>query len=406
MSGPLAGIAVLDLSRALAGPFCTALLADMGATIIKVESAKGGDVTRAWPPFEGSHSLYFDSINRGKSSIAIDFYTEQGRALLHKLALSADVVVENFRTGVMATLGLDPAELRARKPSLVIASVSGFGATGPLSQSAGLDQVAQGMSGLISITGADPENTYRFGIPIIDSMSGAFCAFGIASALAQRERTGEGAEISTSLLESALAITSFQGQRYLSTGEVPGPHGNDHPSLTPYGAFEAADHPITIAVGSDKQWKELCALLGAPSLAADPEFTTGRQRSAHRERVKAAIEDRLRLRPGAEWIEALRDAGIPCGPIYTFDQVFEDAQVKALNMVQHLNRADGSKLPLIRGPLSVNKVPTPISAPPPALGAQSRAVLSGLDFSDDEINDLLDHGIVVEPQAVAVGAVS
>ncbi|GAA3884500.1 CaiB/BaiF CoA-transferase family protein [Leifsonia kafniensis] len=404
MSGPLDGIVVLDLSRALAGPFCTALLADMGATIIKVESVKGGDVTRTWPPFEGSHSLYFDSINRGKSSIAIDFYTEAGRALLLKLALSADVVVENFRSGVMAKLGLDPTELRAQKPSLVIASVSGFGATGPLSQAAGLDQVAQGMSGLISITGADPENTYRFGVPIIDTMSGVFCAFGVASALTQRERTGEGAEISTSLLESALAITSFQGQRYLSTGQVPGPHGNDHASLTPYGAFKTADKPITIAVGSNKQWHDLCGALGAPHLAAEPDFATGRERTTHRERVKAAIEGLLQRRPGAEWIDVLRDAGIPCGPIYTFDQVFEDPQVKALGMVQNLSRADGSPLPLIRGPMSVNGVPTPILTPPPALGAQSRAVLRGLGFNDDDIDALLDAGVVTEPETVAIGA--
>ena len=250
MSGPLPldGITVLDLTRALAGPYATALLADMGATITKVESMKGGDSTRGWPPFENEHSLYFDSVNRGKSSIALDFYTPEGRTLLRQLALASDVVVENFRPGVMAEMGLDAASLRAERPSLIIASVSGFGSTGPLSQTAGLDQVAQAMSGLMSVTGKNASELYRVGIPIVDIYAGVFTAFGIVAALLGRERTGGGLEVSTSLLEAAIAISAFQGQRYLSTGVVPEPQGNNHPVLAPYGMFATADIPIIIAV--------------------------------------------------------------------------------------------------------------------------------------------------------------
>ena len=266
---PLAGTTVLDLSRALAGPYATALLADLGATVIKVEGATGGDSSRSWPPFEGQHSLYFDSANRNKSSVAIDFYSPEGKDLLRKLALEADVLIENFRPGVLTAMGLDPAELRASNPGLVIASVTGFGPTGPLAKTAGLDQVAQGMSGLMSVTGPDAEHPSRFGVPIVDMGAGMFTAFGIASALVERARTGRGVDVSTSLLETGLALSAFQGQRYLSNGEVPVPQGNDHPVLAPYGVFRTADIPVIIAVGNDKQWLELCALVGDPALAQE-----------------------------------------------------------------------------------------------------------------------------------------
>lgn len=398
-AGPLAGTTVLDLSRALAGPFATALLTDMGAAVIKVESIKGGDSTRSWPPFENEHSLYFDSTNRGKSSLALDFYSPEGQRLLRQLALEADVVVENFRPGVLSDIGLDPAVLRSEKPELIIASVSGFGTTGPLSQAAGLDQVAQGMSGLMSITGADPENVYRVGVPVIDMYAGVFIAFGIASALAGRERTGSGMEVSTSLLESALAISSFQGQRYLSTGEVPVPQGNNHPVLSPYGVFKTADIPVIIAVGNDKQWRHLCTLVGDPGLADEHEYLTGRDRTTHRDALTARLERLLASRPGTEWVSLFRAAKIPTGPIYNYREVFDDPQVQALDMVRHVTRHDGSHLPLLRGPLSINGEGTPIRKPPPALGADTRQVLEGLRLSEEQIAGLLQSGVVREALA-------
>ena len=393
-NAPLAGITVLDLSRALAGPFATALLADMGATIIKAESIKGGDSSRSWPPFEKEHSLYFDSVNRGKDSIAIDFYTPQGRNLLRRMALSADVVIENFRPGVMADMGLDPEELRIEKPDLIVASVTGFGATGPLSRTAGLDQVAQGMSGLMSVTGPDDKHMYRAGLPVIDIYAGVFTAFGIAAALVARERGGSGATVSTSLLESALAVSAFQGQNYLSTGEVPVPQGNDHPVLSPYGVFKSADIPIIIAVGSDKHWLQLCSLIGGQDLVRAPEYATGKLRSENRGRLKTRLEELLAARSGTEWVAELRRVGIPTGPIYNYQQVFDDQQVKHLDMIRRVHRHDGTELPLLRGPISINGEPNPIRKPPPALGEDTRRVLERLELTQEQIEGLISSGIV------------
>lgn len=398
-AGPLAGITVLDLSRALAGPYATALLADMGATVIKVESVKDGDSSRSWPPFENEHSLYFDSANRGKSSVAVDFYTPEGKNLLRKLALEADVLIENFRPGVLANMGLDPKELRASNPGLIVASITGFGATGPLARTAGLDQVAQGMSGLMSVTGQDAENMYRFGVPIVDMCAGIFAAYGMAAALAERARTGEGLDISTSLLESALALSAFQGQRYLSNGEVPVPHGNDHPVLAPYGVFKTADIPVIISVGNDKQWLQLCALLGDPGLAEEADYATGRDRSINRKALALRLEKLLTARPGLEWLEAFRTAKIPCGPIYNYAEVFTDPQVQALDMVRTVTRHDGTELPLLRGPLSVNGEPTPVRKAPPALGEDTRKVLEDLALAPGQIEKLIASGIVREMQS-------
>lgn len=391
---PLAGITVLDLTRALAGPYATALLSDFGAIITKVESIKGGDSTRGWPPFEGDHSLYYDSTNRGKSSIALDFYSSEGQALLKRMALASDVVIENFRPGVMAELGLDPDTLRAEKPSLIVASVSGFGATGPLSQTAGLDQVAQGMSGLMSVTGKDADTVYRVGIPVIDIFSGLFTAVGILASLVDRERSGAGHTVSTSLLEAAIAISVFQGQRFLSTGVVPEPQGNDHPVLAPYGVFATADIPVIIAVGNEKQWRDLCALVGDASLADDPELATGKLRTAHRGELKDKLEALLAGRPGLEWVDLFRKSRIPTGPIYNFAQVFDDEQVKHLDMVKHVTRADGSDLPLLRGPVSIDGRAPQIRKAPPALGEDTRAVLESFGLTESQVQGLIDAGIV------------
>ena len=404
MSLPLDGIVVLDLTRALAGPYATALLADLGATIIKVESKKGGDSTRAWPPFEGPHSLYFDSVNRNKSSIAIDFYSPEGSALLRRMALDADVVIENFKPGTMAEMGLDPAQLRAEKPSLIVASVSGFGSTGPLAQAAGLDQVAQGMSGLMSVTGEDAEHPTRVGVPIVDIYAGVFTAVGIAAALVGRERTG-GAEhgvgrlVETSLLEAAIAVSAFQGQRYLSTGEVPQPQGNSHPVLAPYGVFATADIPIIIAAGNDRHFQQLAELLGEPGLADEEEFATGRARSGHRQELTARLEQLLAARPGLEWVDQLRRIGIPAGPILNYQQVFDDPQVRHLDMVKNLTRHDGSALPLLRGPISLDGAAPEIRKAPPALGEDTRAVLDRLGLTAEQIEGLLAAGIVTEPSS-------
>jgi len=401
MIKPLDGIKVVDLSRALAGPYCTALLADMGAEIIKVESLNGGDTARTWPPFDGRHSLYFDAVNRSKRSICIDFYSGEGREILERLIADADVLVENFKLGILDKMGLTALRLAELNPDLIVGSVNGFGLTGPLKDDAGLDQVVQGMSGLMSITGPGPGDTYRVGVPIVDITSGMICAFGIVSALVGRVSGHRVGRVSTSLLETALSLSVFQGQRALSLGEAPVPQGNDHPTIAPYGTFQTATEPLNIAVGNDKQWQAFCGSLGIPELAGDPRFVTGAHRSCNRDELRRILESALETRPASEWVSLISRAGIPCGPIYDYTQAFASRQVTALNLVQQGQRHDGSALPMMRGPLTMDGAASEIHSPPPLLGEHTAQVLRELGFSDVEIQELvLSHRALVGDDGV------
>lgn len=391
----LHGVRVLDLSRALAGPLCTSLLADFGADIIKVESLSGGDSSRQWPPFDGSDSLYFASVNRSKRSVALDMRSDEGRKLLHRMASEVDVVVENFRPGVLAAMGLDQESLRRDNPGVIVMSVSGFGPTGPDQFAPGLDQVAQGMSGLMSVTGAGDNTPMRVGIPIIDTVSGIYAALGITAALVARSRDGEGHHVQTSLIESALSIMTFQAQDYLSTGRVAEPNGNTHPTITPYGCFDTADYPIVIATGSDKHWEALCTVLGDPDLATRPDYATGKSRLEHRDRLTKELLELLSHRPAAAWVSSMREAGIPCGPVHSIDQAFTDPQVQALNMVQTVSTSDGKDLPLMRGPFWVDSETLPIrNAPPMILGQDTDAVLTEFGVASEELETLHRSGVI------------
>jgi len=394
MDLPLDGVRVLDLTRALAGPTCTALLGDLGAEIVKVESVPRGDTARNAPPFDQGRSLYFAAVNRNKRSVAIDLRSPDGGRLLRRLLDRSDVLVENYRPGTLTAMGLDPDELLATRPGLVIASVSGYGHVGPEARTPGLDQIAQGMSGLMSVTGAGEETPMRAGVPIVDSVTGIFAALGVSAAIAARERTGRGRHVRTSLLESALAVMSFQAERYVAAGEVPAPEGNAHPVLTPYGAFATRDRPVNIAAGSEKQWRALCAVLGAPELPEDPRFATTQARLDHRAELTAEVERRLAVRDAADWIPQLRAAGIPCGPIHDMAGVFADPQVQALGMVQDLVGVDGLDLPLLRGPLWSGGEPVPVRLPPPAYGGNTREILVEAGLTDAEIDDLAARGVV------------
>lgn len=388
MIKPLRGITVVDLSRALAGPYCTALLSDMGARIIKVESTNGGDTARQWPPFQDEHSLYFDSVNRNKVSVCLDFYSPEGKEVLGKLIAQADVLVENFKPGTLEKMGLTAARLEELNPRLVVGSVTGFGSAGPLKDDAGLDQVIQGMSGLMSVTGAGPESTYRVGVPIVDITSGMVCAFGIVSALLGQGNGQAVRQVSTSLLETALNLSAFQGQKALSLGEAPSPQGNNHPVIAPYGMYRTTTEPINIAVGSDKQWQSFCQLLGVPLAVEDPRFVTGADRSANRDQLTELVEACLSSKNADEWVALISQAGIPCGPIYNYKQALASEQVAALGLVQQSQRRDGSSLPLLRGPLSLNGEASEIHSPPPLLGEHTAEVLQDLGFSVEEIQRL------------------
>ena len=392
--GPLTGISVVDLTRALAGPTCTALLGDLGADVIKVEGLPAGDGARSWPPFDEDDSLYFASINRNKSSVAVALRDDRGRAVLERLIAEADVLIENFRPGTLERMGFPIEELRRKYPRLVIASLSGFGSRGPAKNAPGLDQIAQGMSGLMSITGYSDSSPTRVGVPIIDSITGIMGAVAINAALAGRERTGQGAHVETSLLESGMNMLSFQAQQYLSLGEVPVRNGNDHPVIWPYGTFATADDNINIAAGSEAQWVSLCTVLGEPDLATRPGFADGRARLRRREEVRVEVERLLAARGAQEWIPVLRDAGIPVGPVHSMDQVFADPQVRALQMVHTVTTDAGKQLEVLRGPLSVDGEPLAVRKAPPALGQHSREVLRGVNFGDSEIDELIEAGVI------------
>lgn len=392
-TGPLSGIRVLDLTRALAGPYCTALLGDLGADVLKIEGLPKGDTTRHWPPFDGERSLYYLSTNRNKRSVALDLRSAEAHQVLADLAAKADILVENFRPGVLARLGLDPARLRVDRPELIIASISGFGEVGPMRDDAGLDQVAQGMSGLMSVTGAGDQTPMRAGVPIIDMASGLFSTIGILASLVARGR-GPASRVNTSLLESAVGLMTFQAQRYLSAGEVPAAQGNDHPLISPYGTFRASDGSINVAVGTDAQWVTLCEILEAPYLTERPEYAGPAQRSANRGTLYAELNALFDKRPADEWLSELRQKGIPSGPIYTMDQVFEDPQVQALGLVQAVPHSGGESTPLVRGPIWVDGQPTGIRVHPPLLGEHSREVLSELGYEARVVDDLIARGVV------------
>jgi crotonobetainyl-CoA:carnitine CoA-transferase CaiB-like acyl-CoA transferase len=391
---PLRGTRVIDLSRALAGPMATTLLADLGADVIKVEPL-GGEMVRGWAPFAGETSLYDVSVNRNKRSLTLDFRSPEGRALLRRLTADSDVLVENFRPGVLGQIGIDADFLANEATDLIVGSISGFGAEGPLRDEPCFDQVAQAVGGLMSLTGPTGESGFRVGVPLSDILSGMFTALGICAALAGRGQPATSVHrVETSLLESVIGVLVFQAQRYLSLGEVPRAAGNDHPTLAPYGAFATQDVPIVIAAATDEQWARLCAAIEAPELAADARFLTGRDRSAHRHLLRDQIEARLRHSPARTWEERLRRSDIPVGPVQDMAGVFGHPQVQAIQMVTSVEHASLGQTRVLRGPLRLDGKPVPVTRAAPVLGEHTADVLTDLGLSDAEIDDLASRRIV------------
>ncbi len=391
---PLSSITVVDLTRALAGPFCTLLLADLGANVIKVEPLPGGDMTREWGPFIDGESTYFLSINRNKKSLALNFKEDRAKEVLIKLISKADVLVENFRPGVMDRMGFDYQQCATINPRLIYASITGFGPTGLYRERAGFDQIAQGMSGLMSITGYREGFPLRLGVPIGDIIAGMFTALGVLAAVIEREKSGKGTKVESSLLESLIGILVFQAQRFLSLGEVPKPEGNDHPTLAPYGTFEAKDGHINIAAGTQEMWKKLCAILGLDSLVEDARFIDNTQRLKNRDELKNLINEKLKGRGWREWIDILNQAGIPCGPIYNMGEVFSDPQVVHRKMVEEVEHPLLGRLPLVRFPLVFEGSLSSGRGAPPLLGQHTKEVLEGLGYSREKIKSMHDGGVV------------
>lgn len=348
-TGPLAGKVVVDLSRALAGPHATMMLSDMGARVIKVEPPGTGDDSRGWgPPFVGPddrpESTYFFSCNRNKESIQLDLKSEDGLRTLEQLVVRADVLVENFRTGVLDRLGIPISRMHELNPALVVLSITGFGHDGPEAGRAGYDQIAQGEAGLMSLTGPTADQPTRVGVPIGDLLAGMYGAFGVVSALVDRERTGRGTTVRTSLLSALVGVHAFQGTRYTVAGEVPHPIGNHHPSIAPYGAFQAADSVIQVAVGNQAQWKSFCQVTGIA--ADDADFATNGARVANRQQLIETIEKCLSNEPARVWLERLREAGVPSGAVRTLAEVYEWEQTRSQGLLVQVDHPTAGPIEL------------------------------------------------------------
>ena len=394
---PLEGTRVLDLTRALSGPFCAMILGDLGADVVKIEATPDGDLIRAWGPFDRGESVYYLSTNHNKRSVAVNFRSPEGLALLRDLALKSDIVVENFRPGTMAEIGLDPVELQRQKPALIVASLNGFGGSGPLSGRPGFDQIAQGYSGFMSVTGPEGGSPTRVGIPIGDLTSGMWLAIGVLSALVGRQTHGRGQILETSLFSSLVGLLGVQGQRYLSLGEVAKPNGNDHPVIAPYGAFSTQDGDLNIAAGTQKMWLQLCDVLGLPDLKTDPRFSDNANRVASRSVLRGLLEARLRTRTRAEWTAELVAAEIPAGPINNIGDVFAEPQAVHNALVEEIDHPSLGALKQIALPLKIaGHTANWVRRPPPRFGDHTTEVLAEFNFSVQEIKELLRVGAVVQ----------
>ena len=406
MPGPLAHLRVLDLSRILAGPWAGQLLGDYGADVIKVERPGTGDDTRGWgPPWtpdgDGNptdNAAYFLCANRNKRSITVDFTRPEGQDIIHRLAATSDVVLENFKVGGLKPYRLDYENLRAIKPSIIYCSITGFGQTGPYAPRAGYDFLIQGLGGLMSITGrADAEpgaGPQKVGVAVTDVLTGLYATTAILAALAHRDRTGEGQHIDLALLDVQVASLANQSQNYLTTGRPPSRMGNAHPSIVPYQDFPTADGAMTIAVGNDSQFARLAAAAGHAEWAADERFATNRARVANRATLIPALEAVTRTRATAAWVALLEREGVPCGPINDLHQVFADPQVQARGMRVTMPHADGAELALVGNPVRMAATPVTYRHAPPLLGADTDAVLQELGVQPAEIAALRDQDFI------------
>jgi crotonobetainyl-CoA:carnitine CoA-transferase CaiB-like acyl-CoA transferase len=380
-SKALARFTVLDLTRVRAGPTCVRQLADWGANVIKIESPPGVE-DQMGGPREGSD---FQNLHRNKRSMTLNLKAPEGLAAFKRMVKKADVVVENFRPDVKKRLGIDYKTLAKINPRLVYASISGFGQTGPYANRPGFDQIAQGMGGLMSITGLPGQGPVRAGIPIADLTAGLFAALGILVALLEREKSKKGQYVESSLLQAQIFMLDFQGSRYLVKGEVAKQAGNNHPTSIPTGVFKTRDGYINIATAGQKTWQRFCEAVGATALMERPEYKTAEARSKNRDALSPEIDNYLAAATSAEWVERLNKAGVPSGPIYSIDQVFADPQVQHLGIVQSVTMKDKSKMRLLGQPVGLSRTPSRLAARPPDLGEHTNAILKEFGFNARDI---------------------
>jgi crotonobetainyl-CoA:carnitine CoA-transferase CaiB-like acyl-CoA transferase len=402
LPGALDHVRVLDLSRVLAGPWATQLLADLGAEVVKIERPGEGDETRGWgPPYlrdasgtETRESAYYLSANRGKKSVALDLSRPEGQDVVRRLAAASDVLVENFRAGGLARYGLDWPSLGRVNPRLVYCSITGFGQSGPYRDRPGYDFLVQGMGGLMSVTGEPDGEPMKVGVAITDLLTGLYASNAILAALAARERTGRGQHVDLALLDVQVATLANQASNHLVGGLVPRRLGNAHPNIVPYQAFAASDGDLVLAVGNDAQFQRLCEVAGAPELAKDPRFATNAGRVRHREALVPRVAALFRTRPRREWIDALAAAGVPCGPIQDVAEVFQDPQVRHRGLRVDVPHPSAGTVPLVACPIRLSETPVSYDAAPPLLGQHTREVLASVaGLSGEQIDALVRGGI-------------
>jgi crotonobetainyl-CoA:carnitine CoA-transferase CaiB-like acyl-CoA transferase len=386
VTGALSRVSVVDLTTVRSGPTCTKILADFGADVVRIE--RPGDA--------GRDRVYFDQadLHRNKRSVVVNLQDPRGVAIVKALAARADVVVENYRPDVKHRLGVDWETLSAENPRLVYASISGFGQEGPYRDRPGYDQIVQGMSGLMWLTGTDEVAPLRVGIPVGDLLAGYFCALGVLVALFEREHSDRGQWVRTSLLEALTGSLSFQAAKYLNTGEVPPPVGNHHPLTAPMGVYRAQDGFLNLAVGNDEMFRRFAEVLGQPGLAQDERFARGPARVRHRRALDEILRAALAARPVAAWVETLNAAGVACGPIYTLDQVFADPQVRGLGLVHEQEHPAYGQVKVLGLPVALSRTPATVRAPAPEPGAHTRDVLSAIGYDARQIDELAQAGVV------------
>ena len=390
---PLQDIKVIDFSQILAGPFCTMLLSDMGADVIKIEKPNGGDDTRRYgPPFIEGESAAFLTLNRNKRSIVLDLKSEQGIAVVRRMLEDADVMIHNFRPGVVDRMGLGYDDVSALNPAIVYCTVSGFGTTGPYSSRAGFDLVAQGMSGLMSINGFPGAPPAKVGVPMADLNTGMFCAYGILTAYINRLSTGKGQHVDASLIESGIAYTLYESATYFATGEVAGPLGSAHRMIAPYQAFATQDGYINIGAANQNNWERMCRAIGREDLLDDDRFASNPERMVSIEALTPIMEETFRTKTTSHWVEILETAGVPCGPIYNIEQVYADPHVQSREMSVALEHPKAGGIRNIGVPVKLSDTPGSVRTPAPLLGQHSDEVLDQYGYDESEIAALKDSG--------------